>query len=286
MNILDSILSKFKIQKTIETPAFGKKKIIVCGDSFADGVNDDSWIKQLANNNNWNIESFGTGGSGPIHAIAQFFKYTDLGGKFDIALFCWSEPNRFYHHLVSDLNHHSSFYPELRHHHDKKSKKIYDASAQYLKEIYRDDIGHMQLSGVQHWFDQYLVKTYPDKMFLHFHCFSATHDLLFDDKFGEGWTNIDNHYINYIFKSGTTMYPPLMYLSANDPAMEGQMFGSQADWDRTGHLSPEQHTYMVNRMQQLIDSDEKPETFFISDDATRVKHVNETWPGRWIPKEW
>jgi hypothetical protein len=258
------------------------KKLVCFGDSFADGKNEGTWISQLAIQNNWNRESFGLGGSGPIYAIEKFFEYIQSGQDFDIAIFCWSEPSRLYNTKVRDVNSYTSQYiPKNK---TKDEIAVYKASAQYLQYFYRSDIGQLQLSGVLRWFDSYLKENFSDKLFFHFQCFNASLKWMPGDKENFSPKDIENWFLLHLFESGVTAYPPLLYLSINDP--DFVEFGDEYDRHRHGHLAKDQHIALSKLLTHYItDVSRSPncKTVLISDHVKRIKHLYESFPGEWHP---
>ena len=228
-------------------------KVIVFGDSFVlfsgpDPLKGEHWLQRLQAKQNCDLHiEYAQGGSGPLNAISNFYKFYHSGkvNEYDTFIFAWSQPSRLFHKHVSDINFFTAQSPIARHH--PNLAKVYESAYVYHDNFYIHQYEDMKLCGVLQWFDKVLCKDFNNKKIIHFHSFSAGID------FATGETKqIENQYLYHKFESGVTMYPSLMWFSENDPIYDAKQ---QHRDQRNGHLSNPDHEIVYNKLMEAMDLD-------------------------------
>lgn len=226
-------------------------KVAVFGDSFvlfsgSEPLNGDHWLQRLERRQNCKLHiKYAQGGSGPLNAIANFYKFqnTQESKEYDTFIFAWSQPSRLFHKHVEDINFFSAQNPTARQH--PNLNKVYESAYQYHNNFYIGQYEDMKLVGVLQWFDKVLRKDFSDKKIIHFHSFSA------GVEFATGEPRlIENQYLYHRFASGITMYPSLMWFSENDPKFNAK---EQYKDQRNGHLSNPDHEIVYNKLIEAMD---------------------------------
>ena len=227
------------------------KKVAVFGDSFLsysgpDPLKGEHWLQRLEMRKNCTVyNKYSQGGSGPLNAIANFYKWQSNkeSKTYDLLIFAWSQPSRLFHKIVEDINFFSAQHEVARQ--KPEFKKVYESAHEYHSNFYIHQYEDMKLAGVLQWFDKVLCRDFSHKKIIHFHSFSA------GVEFATGDTQlIQNHYLYHRFASGVTMYPSLMWFSENDPKYNAkQQYRDQ----RNGHLSNPDHEIIYNKLIEAID---------------------------------
>jgi hypothetical protein len=223
------------------------KQVLVLGDSFTwhhDGKKYH-WLNQLAIHNDWKIDNLSIAGSGPFYVVDAFLHYINNLKDYDIILFAWSEPTRFYHRRAPWLNghecvHRAQFKPGL--------ENLYETAQMWYQYALDFRLEEVKSTGLQYWFDNYLSENFSDKQIYHMYCFPKMGGKVEYAKYLESCADINNQQVYHLFKTGVSVLPTLVYYSVNDPDKPKSM-GNDT---RAGHLSESAHCDIFNKLNTLV----------------------------------
>ena len=205
------------------------KRVLVIGDSFTDIIGTSySWLNRLRIHYSWSVDNRSVPGSGSDYAFYEFMYNTQ---DFDICIFAWSEPDRFFIPGVPHLN---SSEVKLKKLMEPWQKDIYKAAQHYYMHLRNEEMIIYKNVALLHWFDDYLSKKYKDKIFLHFHSFPKP-DI--KDNVYTSVKDMDEPNLYHTFKTGINITPSLLKISVTDPDAP-EDFGND---HRAGHLSKQLH---------------------------------------------
>lgn len=225
------------------------KRVLVLGDSFTFKHNHTKyhWLNQLAIQNDWKINDLSIAGSGPYYVIDTFLHYIDNLKDYDIILFAWSEPTRFYHRRAPWLNaheceHRAQFKPGL--------ENLYEAARMWYYHALDFRLEEIKCTGLEYWFDNYLSENFSDKQIYHVYCFPRMNNTgkVEYSKYLDSCADINNQQVYHLFKTGVSVLPTLVYYSVNDPDKPKSM-GHDS---RAGHLSESAHHGVFNKLNTLV----------------------------------
>jgi hypothetical protein len=138
------------------------KRVLVLGDSFTahSEFRPYHWLTRLGNTFDWRITNRSISGSGPLYVIDTILRGMPDARDYDIIIFAWSEPIRFYHPRAPWLNAHETnvkaqFKPGL--------EKLYAAADLWYKDAMDYELEEIKSTGIQYWFDNYLAENFADR---------------------------------------------------------------------------------------------------------------------------
>lgn len=208
---------------------FKNKRVLVIGDSFTDILGTHyTWLNRLRIHYNWNIDNKSIAGSGSHYAFHTFMNYTE---DFDICIFAWSEPTRLFHKCIPNLNSNEAV---NKTHMIPWQKDIYKAAQHYYMHLIHDEMEVYKNTALLFWLDHYLKNNYPNKLFIHFHCFPKHN---WTENVYEKIKEIDDSSFYHTFETGLNISPTLLKLSSSDPDQPNNYAVDQ----RSGHLSKQVH---------------------------------------------
>ena len=125
------------------------KTIGYFGDSFCASRESDSWCVLLAKKLGLDTKHWGTGGASIWNTMLEF---NNMRKKPDVIVFCWTTPNRLYHHSLP-LTPNAVPIPGEDH-------NIFDAAESYYKYLQNDEKDMLAYRYALQWFDQNELKQY------------------------------------------------------------------------------------------------------------------------------
>lgn len=206
-------------------------RVLVIGDSFTDILDTHyTWLNRLRIHYNWSIDNLSIPGTGSFYAWHTFLNYNK---EFDLCIFAWSEPSRFYHESVPCLN---SSEVKLKQKMSPWMKDIYRAGQLYYMHLCNWEHKDLENIAMLYWLDNQLIEKYKDKKFIHFHSFPYVKEPIAINVYEYIKTKNEDMFY-HTFKTGINVGPTLVKISSNDPdAPTDYAFDH-----RPGHLSKHLH---------------------------------------------
>jgi hypothetical protein len=223
------------------------KKVLVLGDSFTAGHNcqEYHWLNQLANAFNWQITNRSISGSGPLYVIDMILRGMSDARDYDIIIFAWSEPTRFYHPQAPWLNAHET---AIKAQFKPGQEKLYAAADLWYKDAIDYELEEIKGTGLQYWFDNYLAENFADREIYHVYCFPRMGGRVEYAKYLDSCADINNQTVYHQFKTGVSILPTLIYYSVNDPNKPKNIGFDH----RLGHISEDSHHLVFRRLATLF----------------------------------
>ena len=201
-------------------------KLVTFGDSFLaqrvyyKELEPTSWIDMVCQKNNFTLDGYGDGGTGPYNAIFNFLNYRE---DFDICFFSWSHISRviYNNRRVIDIV--------------KGKQKEMDISGEELTELYHkyffstDEFEWVKAQAMLEWFDRHLQENYKDKKFIHLYSLHIS----------------DKAFYPHIFKHGINIKPHLAQFSY----IGGEDYNHA---DRLIHLTTEAHQLFAKQLNKVL----------------------------------
>ena len=233
------------------------KDVLIIGDSFSVKKEERfGWLDLLEQKYNWNVVNKSWYGVGPSYNIIKFLEHDK---DFDLCIFVWSEASRYlFHKDVRDLNMGTARDKSMRG--ADMYDHIYDAAKNVFDNLTFFPMVDIQNLGLLKGFDSHINKHYKNKLFWHFYAFPSNY---YNSESG-----IKLQSIPYKFKTGVTMYPSLFYYSNIDPNKPKTL---KNDW-RHGHLSPDMHLVVYEKMKNFYDKNIKEGLYLLED--INIEDVN------------
>ena len=204
-------------------------KLVTFGDSFLaqrkyyPTLKPTSWIDMVCQENNFTLDGYGDGGTGPYNAIFNFLNYRE---DFDICFFSWSHIFRviYNNRRVIDIV--------------KGKQKEMDISGEELTELYHkyffstDEFEWVKAQAMLEWFDRYLQKIYKDKKFIHLYCFKIN----------------NKDFYPHTFKHGINVFPFLEdFAKIDEPKDIGDDY-------RKLHMAPKVHVSFARQLNEVLNN--------------------------------
>jgi hypothetical protein len=226
------------------------KRVLVIGDSFTDilGTNT-TWLSQLKTHYNWEIDNLSVSGAGSHYAWHTFLDYKK---SFDVCIFAWSEPSRFYVPGIPYLNSSEATNMTRMLH---WQKNIYKAAQHYYAFLQNLEFDSLRNTAMLFWLDHYLSENYKDKKFIHFHCFPNINSQFIQNKYLDVYelvkTANDNSFY-HTFKTGINASPTLLKLSSLDKDAPKD-YGIDP---RSGHFGQDMHNKIFYNLINYFNENE------------------------------
>lgn len=146
-------------------------KIGFFGDSFCAHINNGhskehgyTTYLQMLIDDGFDITHLGKESSSVWDLILlQFMPKEDLP---DVCVFCWSEESRLFHREERNLNFRSV---------ESKKTKIHSVAKDYYLHIYDNEKHRLEYQALMYYFDNVILKKYPNKKFIHLWSFVPLH---------------------------------------------------------------------------------------------------------------
>lgn len=250
-----------------------KRTIGFFGDSFCSKSDSGTYIDIITKELDLEIVHLGVPGSSVDDLILQQFSSFDnslvenwhTSSKIsvpDICVFCWTDLHRLYNKQIRNING-GSLHKHMGGDLPLEEKEIWESADNYYKIFYDHTWHLLRHNSMIFYFNNHLLKKYPDKKFINLWSFPPIQKNFFNDNKKD--FNPDNESYPFNITNGVEVRPSLMSLAMT----EKDVPASFAEDLRPNHLaSQKSNRILANVILSAIKNYELEKLIIIDMDKT------------------